>query len=198
MRPDVVSGTQRPTRRNYFSFRHKMLRLAWGVVWLLAASWTPRQLVRWRRFLLRSFGASMGERTDVRGSARVWYPPWLTMENSTILAEGVICYNMAPITVHENTVVSQRAFLCAGTHDYTRGDLPLVTRPIEIGPDAWVCAEAFVGPGAVVSRGCVVGARAVVNGRLDPWSVYAGNPARRVRERKLAGDTPDDPVTDPA
>lgn len=92
---------------------------------------------------------------------------------------------MAPITVHENCIVSQRSFLCGGTHDYTKGAHPLITRPIEIGPHAWVAAEAFVGPGCVVSEGCVVGARAVVNGVLEPWSVYAGNPGRKVRARAM-------------
>ncbi|SIS92776.1 LbetaH domain-containing protein [Phaeovulum vinaykumarii] len=174
-----------PSRAPSFPLRHRLLRLIWMIVWALGASWTPKKLVRWRRFLLRLFGASMADRTDVRGSARVWYPPWLRMERATVLAEGVICYNMAPITIRENTIISQRAFLCAGTHDYTRGSHPLVTRPIEIGPHAWVCAESFVGPGAVVSEGCVVGARAVVNGRLAPWGVYAGNPATRIKERQF-------------
>lgn len=172
-----------PSRAPSFPLRHRLLRLLWNLVWLLAASWTPKRFARWRRFLLRLFGAQMAERSDVRASARVWYPPWLTMGRATVLADGVICYNMAPITIHENTIISQRAFLCAGTHDYTKGSHPLVTRPIEIGPHAWVAAEAFVGPGAKVAEGCVVGARAVVNGRLEPWSVYAGNPAARIKIR---------------
>jgi len=178
------AGRVLPSRAPSFSLRHRLLRVVWGGVWGLAASWTPPRASSWRRFLLRLFGATMADRSDVRGSARVWYPPWLTMERGTVLAEGVICYNMAPVIIRENCIISQRVFLCAGTHDYTKGSHPLVTRPIEIGPNAWVCAEAFIGPGSVVAEGCVVGARAAVSGRLEPWGVYAGNPVKRIKDRR--------------
>lgn len=174
-----------PANRAYFSFKHKALRVIWSMIWLILASWTPKKFAPWRRFLLRSFGATIEGNSDVRGSARVWYPPNLQMASHCILADGVQCYNMAPIRLHLSTIVSQRAFLCGGTHDYTKGDHPLITRAIEIGPHAWVAAEAFVGPGTIVSEGCVIGARAVVNGRLEPWSVYAGNPAKRIKERLI-------------
>ena len=53
----------------------------------------------WRRFLLKLFGAQLGRVRDVRGSARVWYPPHLHMADRALLAERVICYNMAPISL---------------------------------------------------------------------------------------------------
>ena len=185
MSKPLQSPFELPVDSRNFSFRHKALRAVWGCVWLVFASWTPKKFAPWRRFLLRSFGATIQGNSDVRGSARVWYPPNLHMEAHCILAEGVQCYNMAPVHLHLSTIVSQRAFICAGTHDYCQGSNPLVTKPITIGPHVWVAAEAFVGPGCVVSEGCVVGARAVVNGFLEPWSVYAGNPAKRIKERKL-------------
>ena len=60
-----------------FSLRNRLLRAAWNVSWALLASWTPPQMRFWRRFLLKLFGAQLGESSDVRGSARVWYPPHL-------------------------------------------------------------------------------------------------------------------------
>lgn len=177
------NATILPSKAPNFSKKHRIIRLLWGAIWLVCASWTPRQFAPWRRFLLRRFGATLTSTSDVRGSARVWYPVNLTMERACILADGVNCYNMAPILIRENSIISQGAYLCGGTHDYTKGKHPLITRPIVIGPHAWVAAEAFIGPGAVVSEGCVIGARAVVSGQTDPWSVYAGNPATRIKER---------------
>ncbi|MBH1986189.1 MAG: putative colanic acid biosynthesis acetyltransferase [Burkholderiales bacterium] len=167
-----------------FGLRNRLVRLVWGVVWLLLASWTPAPLHPWRRALLRLFGARMGHRADVRGSSRVWLPSHLVMADHALIGPKVTCYNQAPITLGERALVSQGAHLCAGTHDIDRADFPLVAKPIVIGAHAWVAAEAFVGPGAVIGEGCVLGARAVAFGRLDDWGVYAGNPARRVRERR--------------
>lgn len=175
-----------------FSMSHKMIRVLWRISWLLLAAWTPPQLRVWRVFLLRAFGAKIGAQADVRGSAKVWFPPNLTMGNHTILAEGVRCYNMAMITIHPRTIISQRCFLCAGDHDFRAANMPLVTKPIEIGPGAWVAAEAMIGPGASVAQNCIVGGRAVVFGALEPGGIYVGNPAQKVgiREERDANAQP--------
>ncbi|MGH6957429.1 MAG: hypothetical protein ACREEW_12265, partial [Caulobacteraceae bacterium] len=64
----------------------------------------------------------------------------------------------------------------------------LVARPIEIGPRAWIAAEAFVGPGVTVGEGAVLGARGVAMRDLEPWTIYAGNPATPLRRREVRAD----------
>ena len=78
---------------------------------------------------------------------------------------------------------AHRAHLCAGTHDYTRADFPLLRTPITIGAQAWVCADAFVGPGVAVGEGTIVAARAVAVKDAGPWIIVAGNPAREIASR---------------
>jgi putative colanic acid biosynthesis acetyltransferase WcaF len=168
-----------------FSLRNRLLRAAWNVTWAVLASWTPPQLRFWRRFLLKLFGAHLGESCDVRGSARVWYPPHLHLEDRALLAERVTCYNMAPITLGRAALVSQGAHLCAGTHDISSPTFQLMASPITIGAGAWIAAEAFVGPGVSVGDGAVLGARSVAFRSLDPWTVYGGNPARPLKTRVL-------------
>lgn len=133
--------------------------------------------------LLRLFGARMGIRSDVRGSARVWLPANLHMADHALIGPEVSCYNQALISVGERALISQGAHLCAGTHNIDDPHFPLVTKPIHIGAHAWVAAEAFVGPGTTIGEGCVLGARAVAFGTLTPWTVYSGNPAVARRQR---------------
>jgi putative colanic acid biosynthesis acetyltransferase WcaF len=153
------------------------------VVWGLLASWTPPPLHGWRRWLLRRFGANVAPTARIHGSARVWYPPNLTLEANALVGPGVHCYAMARIRIGENAVVSQRAHLCAGTHDVDDPHFQLRALPIEIGAGAWIASEAFVGPGVTVGEGAVLGARGVTVKDLDPWGIYAGNPARYIRPR---------------
>lgn len=54
---------------------------------------------------------------------------------------------------------------------------------IVIEDDVWLGANVVVLDGAVIGRGCVVAAGSVVRGRLEPFSIYAGIPAQRVRAR---------------
>ncbi|MFP3504717.1 putative colanic acid biosynthesis acetyltransferase [Burkholderia sp. SIMBA_062] len=104
------------------------------------------------------------------------------------IADGVILYNMANIKIGSYVVISQGAHLCAGSHDIHSRNFQLVTRPITVGDHAWICAEAFLMPGAVVPEGAVVGARAVVSRPLEEqWAVYAGMPARRINLRVRRG-----------
>ena len=168
-----------------FSLRNRLLRAAWNMSRALLASWTPPQMRFWRRFLLKLFGAKLGESSDVRGSARVWYPPHLHLADRALLAERVNCYNMAPITLGRAALVSQGAHLCAGSHDIASATFQLTASPIVIGAGAWIAAEAFVGPGVEVGEGAVLGARGVAFRSLDAWTVYGGNPAKPIKPRVL-------------
>ena len=107
------------------------------------------------------------------------------MEDHATLGPGVDCYNMATVTIGARAVISQKAVLCAGSHDVTDPNFQLIAKPIQIGADAWVATQAFVGPGAVVGERAVLGARAVLFGAADADGVYAGNPARRLKTRVI-------------
>ena len=75
---------------------------------------------------------------------------------------------MGKITIGRRVTISHRAHLCAGTHDYKKPDLPLQKPQIHIGDQAWICADAFVGPG-VVGEGAIVGATGVEVNDVQPW-----------------------------
>lgn len=108
------------------------------------------------------------------------------MADESCIGPDVDCYCVDRIELGVRAVVSQRAFLCTASHDYSRPDLPLVTAPIDVRADAWVTAEVYVGPGVTLNEGAVALARAVVVRDVGPWSVVAGNPAREVKQRRSA------------
>lgn len=167
-----------------FTLGHRLQRLCWQVAWLALAAWTPSFLWRWRGAVLRAFGARLHHTAIVRASARIWWPGHLTMGAHSSLGPRATCYNVAPVTLAPFAIVSQGAHLCTAGHDIDRPDFPLTAAPITIGPYGWVAAEAFVGPGVTVGEGAVLGARGVSFRDLAPWTVYAGNPAEAVRERR--------------
>ena len=170
-----------------FSLSNRVQRAIWILAWGLLASWTPPPLHPWRRWLLRVFGATIGPGARVYGRVRVWYPPNLTLGAGAVLGPGVTCYNQDRVTIGARAIVSQGAHLCTGSHDIADPNFQLVTRPITIGPNAWIAAEAFVGPGVSVGEGAVLGARGVTFRSLDSWTVYAGNPAQVLKVREMRG-----------
>lgn len=171
-----------------FSLTNRVKRLCWSLSWALLARWTPPGLHKWRIGLLRLWGARVAWSAYVYPSVDIWAPWHLEMDNYATLGPRLTCYNIAPVRIGERAVVSQGAHLCTGTHDYRDPAFPLVARPIAIGRRAWVCAEAFVGPGVHVGEGAVLSARGVAFADLRQWTVSMGNPAAFVRERALIQD----------
>lgn len=171
---------------NSLSRRHQVVRMLWSIVWGLFARPLPRSVGSgWKRFLLRLFGARIHPTAVVYSSAKVYYPANLVMEKYACLASDVDCYNVAPITIGENSTVSQGAFLCTASHDITNPLNPLITAPIIIEDQAWVAAGAFVGMGVTIGQGAVVGARAAVFKSVEPWTIVGGNPAKFIKKRVI-------------
>src|SRR5947199_10851372 len=122
------------------------------------------------------FGAAFGPNTYHRRGARVWLPCLLEMCEWSTLADGVVIYNLGPVSIGSHTVLSQDVYVCAGTHDYTLPTLPLQRTPVRIGSGVWIAAQAFIGPGVTIGDNSVVGARAVVTRDVPPATVVAGHP----------------------
>ncbi|GAG29676.1 unnamed protein product [marine sediment metagenome] len=171
--------------RNPHSLGNKLARVLWGLVWLLLFRPSPRVFHRWRVLLLRLFGAKIRRGVRVFPSVRVWAPWNLTMEEYSALSTDVDCYCVAPVKIGAHATVSQYAFLCTATHDVSDPHMRLVTAPIAVADQAWVCAGAFVGAGVTVGLGAVAGAMAVVTRDVPPWTIVAGNPAREIGKRVL-------------
>jgi len=170
---------------NTFTFRHKLARTTWGVVWLLLFRPSPRSCYGWRRFLLRCFGARIARGARVYPSARVWAPWNLEMAEYSCIGHFVDCYAVDKIRIGAHVTVSQYSYLCTASHDITDPQMKLITAPITVCREAWVCAGVFVGPGVTIGAGAVAGARAVVVKDVEPWAVVAGNPAKVVKQREL-------------
>lgn len=178
-----ASSTTPITGGASFSLANRLERLIWGVTWLLLARWTPPMFSPWRMWLLRLFGARAGPGAMIAASTKVWYPRNLVLGAHATLGPGVDCYTMAEIVIGSRAIISQRAYLCAGSHDIGDPNFQLVAKPVVIGDDAWIAAEAFVAPGVTIGEGAVLAARACAFSKLDAWTVYRGNPATPVRPR---------------
>jgi putative colanic acid biosynthesis acetyltransferase WcaF len=176
-----------------FSLRSRTARLFWNICWGLLFYPSPRPLHAWRSFLLRLCGAKIGRKCHIYPRAMIWAPWNLVCGDEVGVADGANLYNQARITLGSRCVVSQGAFLCTGTHDYTSEDFRLVARPIKVGKLTWIAAEVFVSPGVTLGEGGVIGARSVVERDMPAWMVCAGNPCRPIKPRIMRCDNTNKP-----
>ena len=173
--------------KNRHSLGSKIARVAWNVVWLFCFRTTPRGCLfrKWRVLLLKIFGAKVDWSCDILPSCRIWQPWRLEMDRYATLGQHVDCYNVNWIRLGCNATVSQDAFLCTASHDISSPTMELISAPINIGSQSWVCARAVLLPGVTIGEGAVVGCAAVVTKNVESWSVVGGNPARYLQTREI-------------
>jgi putative colanic acid biosynthesis acetyltransferase WcaF len=100
-----------------------------------------------------------------------------------MVADGAELYNPAPLYLSSHAIVSQGAYLCGATHDYDDPAFPVISFPSRLGRYAWVAARACVAPGVNLGDGAILGLASLATNDLEPWSIYAGVPARKVKDR---------------
>ncbi len=130
--------------------------------------------------LLRAFGAQVGNGVVIRENVNISFPWRLKIGDHVWLGEDVGILSLAQVTIESNVCVSQRAYLCTGSHDFRAEDFTLVTRPITIHSGSWIAAGAIVLPGVEIGPNSLVTAGSVVIRDVPPNTTVRGNPAGAV------------------
>lgn len=177
-------GNRDPYMAPQYPFSNRLRRQLWSFCWILLYRPSPRIAHGWRAWLLRCFGAQLGPGCHFYPASRIWAPWNLTCEDHVMVADRADIYNHAPMHLASHVVISQDACLCGATHDYNHPKFPLVSFPMRLGRYSWIAARACVSPGVNVGDGAVLGLASLATKDLEPWSVYVGVPARRIKDRE--------------
>jgi putative colanic acid biosynthesis acetyltransferase WcaF len=171
-------------KKSSFSFLNKIRRLLWGITWFVFCKWTPVPLHFWRIFVLKVFGAKIGEFNYIYPTCKIWAPWSLETEDVVTIGPYVEIYNPGGVFLGHHTILSQGAYLCGATHDYNSISFTYIKKKISLEPYVWICAKAVVLPGTYCKEGSVLGAMSIISGCMEAWTVYAGNPAKIVKQRR--------------
>lgn len=119
----------------------------------------------------------------IRPTVEISFPWKVTIGDFSWIGDDVVLYSLGNIEVGADSVVSQRSYVCTGTHDINRSTFDISALPVRIGVGCWLATDVFVAPGVSVGDGAVVGARSAVFNDLPPGMICHGTPARPVRPR---------------
>lgn len=191
--PDMVDMSSEQRVQDLASFRlppgfrgrSALFVQLWWIVQATLLRPSPQVFYGWRRWWLRRFGASIGKKVLVRPSVTVTYPWKVTIGDNSWIGDDVVLYSLGPIDIGHDVVISQRSYICTGSHDYRTPGFDIWAKPVRIEPESWLAADVFVAPGVTIGRGAVVGARSSVFKDLEPMCLHTGNPARCVEPRGM-------------
>ncbi len=166
-----------------FRGKSKVIVQLWWIIHAIFFKLSPQVFYGWRRFLLRSFGAKIGKGVIIRPSVQITYPWKISIGDYSWIGDEVVLYSLGNISIGSNTVISQRSYICTGTHNFSKIDFPISAKPIVIKDQCWLATDVFVSPGITIEEGVVVGARSTVVKNLESFSVYVGSPTKKIKDR---------------
>jgi putative colanic acid biosynthesis acetyltransferase WcaF len=165
--------------------------LVWWFVQAIAFPLTPHSFHAPRAALLRLFGARIGRGVMIRPTARFTYPWKISIGDYSWIGDDVVLYSLDQIEIGTHCVISQRSYLCTGSHDIHDPSFKLTTAPIAIGNGAWIATDCFIAPGVKIGANAVIGARSNVLRDIPQRQVCWGNPCRPRYTRLVAENRSD-------
>lgn len=166
-----------------FRGRNAFIVQLWWIVQGVFFRNSPQFLYGFRRFLLRLFGAKIGKKVIIRPTVKTTYPWKVSIGDYSWVGDNVTLYSLGEIEIGENVVISQKSYLCTGSHDFLMPDFPIFAKKIFIDDQCWLATDVFIAPGVSIGRGTVIGSRSSVYKNIPSNKVCFGNPAKILRER---------------
>ena len=159
--------------------------LLWWLVQAIIFPLTPQPLYGVRRLILNLFGARIGQGVLIRPTARFTYPWKIVIGDYSWIGDDVVLYSLERIEIGKHCIISQKSYLCTGSHNIEDPTFGLQTVGITIGNGTWVAADCFVGLGVKIGANAVIGARSSVFKDMPPGQVCLGTPCEPRYQRKI-------------
>lgn len=164
---------------NNFRGRNAIIVQLWRIIYVLFFRTSPQFLYGWRRFILRLFGAKIGKKVIIRPSVEITYPWKIEIGDYSWIGDNVVLYSLGKIVIGCNTIISQKSYLCTGSHDFNKSTFDIFQKPIVIGNSCWIATDVFVAPGVQITNEVIIGARSSVYNSITQKGVYKGNPINK-------------------
>ena len=166
-----------------FRGRNKFTVQLWWLIQATLFAMSPQFMYSWRNWLLRRFGAKIGKHVLIRPTVRITYPWKVSIGDSSWIGDHAELYSLGEIEIGCNTVISQNAYLCTGSHDFKKTSFDIYAKKITIEDQVWLASDVFVAPGVTIGKGAVIGARSTVLKDMPEGMVCYGYPAKPIKPR---------------
>ncbi len=127
----------------------------------------------------------MGKNISIKPNVTIKYPWMLEIGNNVWIGENAWIDNLANVSIGNNVCLSQGCLLLGGNHDYTKKTFDLIVKSITLEDGVWIGGKAIVCGGVTCKTHSVLSAGSVATSDLESLSVYQGNPAIKMKQRKI-------------
>lgn len=137
-----------------------------------------------RAMLWRLAGAQLADysTTVIRAGAFTEYPANLVAGKNFQINRNTYLGTNGQILIGDHVTISLNCSILTVSHSGLNHEVDVVA-PVVIKSHCLIYANCTVLPGSVLEEGVVLAAGSVLKGGTQPWSVYAGVPAKFIKSR---------------
>ena len=149
---------------------------------LLFTGHIPSHIIR--GFIYKSFGLKIGNNSYIYGKAEIRSPDQIRIGQNSIIGHNALLDGRGGLEIGNNVNLSSGVWIWTTEHDVHDSNFCSVPERVIIEDYSWVSCRTVILPGVVIGYGAVVCAGAVVTKSVEPYSIVAGVPAKKIGERE--------------
>ena len=169
---------------DWYEPRGKLVRLLWFYVNAIFMQSKLNPFSGFKVLLLRIFGAKIGRGVVFKPGVNVKYPWKLILGDYVWIGEDVWIDNHDDVIIGSNVCLSQGVMLLCGNHNFKKSTFDLMIGEIEIKDGVWIGAKSIVTQNVICESHSVLSVNSVASSNLESYTIYRGNPAIKVDDRK--------------
>jgi putative colanic acid biosynthesis acetyltransferase WcaF len=187
-----IKQSQQQRTHQYIYEKNSFIIFIWLLVRNIFFTCSPQFMYGWRNFILRLFGATIGQNVLIRPTVRITRPWKVKIGDFCRLGDHVVLDSLETISIGNNTVISQRSYLSTRDYKVQKDRVDLTPKPITIAAQVWIATDVLVAAGLSIGTGCIVGVRSTVLNDLPEGMICYGNPAIPIKPRVLSNSLGND------
>ncbi len=166
-----------------FRGKSKIYVQIWWIINDTLFKWSPQALYGWRRFLLRLFGAQIGNNALIRSTVKITYPWNVSIGSYSWIGDDCVLYSLGKINIGSHVAVAHSVYFNTGGHHYDKITFDIFAKPLVVEDECWITNDVYIAPGVTIGKGTIVGARSTVLKDLPGGMVCVGSPAKVIKFR---------------
>jgi putative colanic acid biosynthesis acetyltransferase WcaF len=167
----------------YYPGKGFLIRAIWYIVNAIIFNSYIFPFYKPKALILKLFGSKVGCRLVIKPKVNIKYPWNLTIGDDVWIGEHVWIDSLTYVQIGSNVCISQNSVIMTGSHNYKLKTFDLILAPVIIEDGAWICAGAYILPGAVLRSHSVILPCSIISKAVDPYTIYNSNSSFSIRQR---------------
>jgi len=144
---------------------------------------------RLRAILYSIVLAHVGKGVVIASTLHIGDPKKIFIGDRSVISYNCSLGGKGVLKIGNDCLIAQNVSIITSNHNFYNRKIPMnqqghTEESVIIEDDVWICANSIILPGVKVGRGAIVAAGSIVTKSVAPFTIVAGNPAKKIKNRR--------------